>query len=262
MNPYRAQRQTRFRLPFEELLLIDISPDGQLTTCTSRTAKLSRTEVQTLLSLRPPRQEKRPVRIGRESAEILAAKNRQTLENHLRESSAKDRLVVFGSNFDPFAAANAQFHTTLQLLEALVHDSRTSICIQTASPLVLLAAPLLSGIKDRISITVLCDRYPGTLFTHPVSSLSEECLQAAESLRTLGYLVVCQLNPQTTVGSIHSYVKKVSSACDFLFIAQAYIPENLSKRIREEVIKSTPGKLLENQAELWQREIQLEQEAA
>ena len=65
-----------------------------------------------------------------------------------------DRLVVFGHKQDPFNNPKSSLATTLKTLEAIVALKPKKLLIQTRSPHIILALPLLRAMNDSVGVTI------------------------------------------------------------------------------------------------------------
>lgn len=77
-------------------------------------------------------------------ADVIAA-NKQSING---------KLVVFGYKQDPFNSPKNNLSLTLNILEAIIAQQPEKLLIQTRSPLILLAVPLLKAVSDFVGVTI------------------------------------------------------------------------------------------------------------
>lgn len=100
----------------------------------------------------------------------------------------KDQLIIVGKNSDPFLPILDKLESSIELLDALCHYRGQHCVIQTRSPHVILAVPLLrnnaSYITVSLGIETLSDLTARTL-TPSLPSPTDRCV-AARTLTSLG----------------------------------------------------------------------------
>lgn len=139
----------------------------------------------------------------------------------------KDQLIIVGKNSDPFLPILDKLESSIELLDALCHYRGQHCVIQTRSPHVILAVPLLrnnaSYITVSLGIETLSDLTARTL-TPSLPSPTDRCV-AARTLTSLGLnceiiLFPISTRPQTKE-DIQQLHLRLSKICSALYLVEA-----------------------------------------
>jgi len=109
----------------------------------------------------------------------------------LPEVTNRNQLILFGFSADPLLPFKGKFDCALRLLEKLLLSSASWLHIQTRSPLIILALPILKPFKNKISlhvpIDIDCDKESKRLFKN--DPLPSERRHAANVFLKQGFAV-------------------------------------------------------------------------
>lgn len=131
----------------------------------------------------------------------------ELLEMHLmrlKKSGVLARTeIYFGVYGDPFHPFDEKFHVSLRFLELLSRYQPGRLVIQTRSPLIVLAAPVLERLKSCCTVTMGIE----TLSQEVAAELTPDLPQVSErlatmrTLRTFGLRVGVQMSPLLPYGN-------------------------------------------------------------
>ena len=103
-------------------------------------------------------------------------------------------IVVFGCLSDPFIPFEGKFDAALRIIESLAALRPEKLVIQTRSPLIVLALPVLKSLGTNVSVTIALEQEAGPN-EYPGSSPVLERVKAARALKSLGVPVTIQVAP-------------------------------------------------------------------
>lgn len=128
------------------------------------------------------------------------------LTKELQAQAPSDRAatsqIVFGSQRDPLSPFESSFDLSLQILELLAAYAPEHLTLQTRSPLVMLALPVLYGMRDKTTISIgleTCDQNMSSRYTPGVAS-PQERISTAKALKEASFHVHLQISPLLPYG--------------------------------------------------------------
>jgi hypothetical protein len=131
-------------------------------------------------------------------------------------SPQEDLDLLIGTGHDPLHPFSPAFADMLQLLEYAARIELRKLILQTRSPLVLLAVPVLRALQDRLEIRIgietLSDALAGQLT--PLLPKPSERIAAAHTLTDLGIPVSFQVAPTVLRGSSSRTLENFASFLD------------------------------------------------
>jgi hypothetical protein len=150
------------------------------------------------------------------------------LESHLMHLSKQGVLrtsaIYFGNSTDPFFPFEGKFDASMRFLELFQKYTPGMLVVQTRSPLVVIAMPVLRKLGPHAAVTIgvetcldqAVDRYT------PRLPAVRERLQAANSLRRLGVEVTIQVAPVLPYGDWRADASKFAELlvnhADYLYV--------------------------------------------
>jgi len=128
------------------------------------------------------------------------------LENHLmrlsRDGILGSAIIHFGCTSDPFFPFDGKFDASMKFLELFQRYTPGMLVVQTRSPLIVIAMPVLKRLGKHASVTIgleTCLEESVARYT-PAYPRVEERLKAATALRNFGVSVNMQVNPVLPYG--------------------------------------------------------------
>lgn len=121
-----------------------------------------------------------------------------------RRGELDNSLTVFGVNADPFHPFQSRFDTSMKFLNLFERYSAGQLVIQTRSPLLVIAMPVLRQLKDRLIVTIPVETSsPESVskYTPHLPKISER-LRVAAVLRKFGIPIHMQVSPMLPYGDI------------------------------------------------------------
>ncbi len=121
-----------------------------------------------------------------------------------RRGELEDSLTIFGVNADPFHPFEARFDSSMKFLNLFERYSAGQLVIQTRSPLLVIAMPVLRQLKDRLIVTIPIETSsPESVakYTPHLPKISER-LKVAAVLRRFGVPVHMQVAPMLPYGDM------------------------------------------------------------
>ena len=133
-------------------------------------------------------------------------------------------ICIVGYNSDPFAAGENRFDIGLKLLELIAPNRPALLCIQTRSPLITLATPLLRGMQDSVAISVAFETERDSIARRSTPELPRpsERLTLLKTLDSLGFYTVTQLKPLSPKGFSLKFVQDVASVSSAVCLNSRY----------------------------------------
>jgi hypothetical protein len=128
------------------------------------------------------------------------------LELQLMKLSQKGVLseseMIFGLTTDPFFPFEGKFDASIRFLELFQRYTPQSITIQTRSPLIVIAMPILRKLGNRASVTIGIETHLEESSQRYTPGLPrvEERLKTAAALRRFGVEVTVQVGPVLPYG--------------------------------------------------------------
>jgi hypothetical protein len=128
------------------------------------------------------------------------------LELHLMRLSQQGELscaeMIFGTTTDPFFPFEGKFDASIRFLELFQRYSPGSLTIQTRSPLIVIAMPVLRKLGSRASVTIGIETplEESALRYTPGLPRVEERFKTAAALRRFGVPVTIQVGPVLPYG--------------------------------------------------------------
>lgn len=118
------------------------------------------------------------------------------LKEALLSTPSQELLVSFGHCRDPFADYR-ELDLTLRTIEMIAAARPLSFSIQTRSPLVLLALPVLKSFRTLLNVTIALETNNNSLSRHyfPACSRPDERMQALQTLRSAEIHTTSQIAP-------------------------------------------------------------------
>lgn len=128
--------------------------------------------------------------------------------------------IILGANSDPFYPFEGKFHFTLKVIEALCESQVQQIVIQTRSPLIVLALPLLSSLRDKLVITMALESRDEQLHLRhsPQFPRPAERIKAARALKRAGFTVAIQAAPPKDERNIAGYASLIDELSSFIIL--------------------------------------------
>lgn len=128
------------------------------------------------------------------------------LERHLmllsQQGVLSSSLIFFGATADPFHPFDGKFDASMKFLELFLRYTPGMLCVQTRSPLVVLALPVFKTLGRHIHVTMGVETPSEAAVSRYTPSLPrvEERLRTAEALRRFGVPVSLQVYPLLPYG--------------------------------------------------------------
>lgn len=136
------------------------------------------------------------------------AKALSELEIYLSKLSQSGRLkqstFIFGASTDPFLPFEGKFDVSLKFLEMFCRFMPGRLVVQTRSPLLVIALPVLKKMGRQVTVTYgveTCLDEIGLRYTPEFPRISER-LKAVRTLRTFGINVALQVCPVLPYGDM------------------------------------------------------------
>ena len=130
----------------------------------------------------------------------------QELEKHLLRLSQRGTLagstIYFGTTTDPFLPFEGKFDASMRFLELFTKYRPGLLVVQTRSPLIVIAMPVLKRLGKHVSVTMgleTCDESAACRYT-PAFPRVEERLKTCQALRHFGLEVGIQVSPLLPYG--------------------------------------------------------------
>ena len=128
------------------------------------------------------------------------------LEKHLMKLSKAGLLgqseIIFGNTTDPFYPFEGKFDASMKFLELFQRYTPGMLHIQTRSPLIVIAMPVLKRLGKRVAVTIGIETNKDEVISKLTPGLPrvEERLKAATALRRFGVEVTLQVAPVLPYG--------------------------------------------------------------
>ena len=111
-------------------------------------------------------------------------------------------IIYFGTMTDPFHPFEGKFDASMKFLELFLRYTPGMLCVQTRSPLIVLALPVFKTLGRHVAITIGIETpsEEAVLRFTPGLPRVEERLRTAEALRRFGVPVMLQVSPLLPYG--------------------------------------------------------------
>lgn len=176
---------------------------------------------------------------------------RELLTDLAHRGRLKNTAILIGHQSDPFFPFHGKCDLTLKILQTIAEFSFARFNIQTRSPFVLLAVPLLKAFKAETTVTFAVETFSDSehFACTPRLPRTSERIRTAQTLRGADIFVCVQAAPLTSVHNlpeeIDHYAAQLQSAadririCDINDIREAMPANNSSQAALNEL----PGAL-------------------
>lgn len=118
------------------------------------------------------------------------------------QGNLSSSIICLGAVTDPFLPFEGRFHASLKFLELFLRYKPGLLLVQTRSPLIVLAMPVLRKLGKQVSVTIAvetCDQKVANQYI-PALPAVEERIKAAAALRNFGVEVHLQVAPLLPYG--------------------------------------------------------------
>ncbi|NDC36524.1 MAG: hypothetical protein EBZ48_00545 [Proteobacteria bacterium] len=165
------------------------------------------------------------------------------LEKHLMRLSSQGILrssaIYFGVSTDPFLPFQGKFDATMKFLKLFERYTPGVLVVQTRSPLVVLAMPVLKSLGAHAAVTLGIETPLETAAQRYTPHLprAEERIKAAAALRRFGIEVTLQVSPVLPYGDwkkdAGSFAEMLSENADYVHVkALSDGSERVERRVR------------------------------
>ncbi len=140
--------------------------------------------------------------------------------SYSKQICLRDQVVVLGSTRDPFAPDS--FDQALGILETLAHAGPRLLCVQTRSPLIVLALPVLKSLGDAVMVTIAFETLSNEVAQQytPHYSRPDERFKAAQTLRRFGILTHAQVTSLTSERNLDRFIDRLTEVSEFISISE------------------------------------------
>lgn len=130
--------------------------------------------------------------------------------------SLSSTVVVLGMTSDPLHPFDGKFDVTLKLLEMIAARRPQYLVVQTRSPLIVLALPILKALGDRVSVTIALEaaRDADNERLTPDQPRPSERIKAARALKRLGIETVVQVAPVIAADNTKRRIREFAAVID------------------------------------------------
>lgn len=164
-----------------------------------------------------------------------------------RQGELSASVICFGVSTDPFFPFEGKFDVSIKALELFAEYTPGKLIVQTRSPLIVLAMPVLKSLGERLIVTVPVESHRQDLLDaySPALPRIEDRLGAIRALRACGVKVCIQAAPILPYGDwrndVEEYAKLIAQNADYIKIKSLW---NGSKTHERAVRLSSVGKKL------------------
>jgi DNA repair photolyase len=145
-----------------------------------------------------------------------------------RRGELQDSITIFGVDADPFHPFEARFDMSMKFLNLFEKYSAGQLVIQTRSPLLVIAMPVLRQLKDRLLVTIPIETSsPEAVakYTPHLPKLSER-LRVASVLRRFGIPIHMQVAPMLPYGDMKkdaaAFASMLTTNADYISVKPIY----------------------------------------
>jgi len=173
----------------------------------------------------------------KDEGELVRLRSRYTLEQenplhamerHLMRLSTQGRLrksvIYFGVTTDPFLPFEGKFDATMKFLDLFRRYTPGLLVVQTRSPLIVLAMPVLQKLGNNAAVTIGIETPSQEVANRYTPGLPrvEERLKAALALKRFGIEVTLQVTPLLPYGDwrrdANKFARLLTSHSDFVTV--------------------------------------------
>lgn len=172
-----------------------------------------------------------------EGGEVLKLRSRYSLHNkeplfelerHLMLLSQQgvlgSSIIYLGTTTDPFHPFEGKFDASMKFLELFLRYTPGMLCVQTRSPLIVLALPVFKTLGKHVHVTIGVETPSESVVQRYTPGLPrvEERLRTAEALRRFGIPVSLQVSPVLPYGDWRNdapaFAERLCEHADHLFV--------------------------------------------
>jgi len=176
--------------------------------------------------------------------------NFSKLEVELMNLSRKGLLsrshIVLGTTTDPFLPFEQKFDSSMKFLTLFQRYTPGLLTVQTRSPLIVIAMPVLAKLGKRASVTMgieTLDEEAVRLYTPGLPRASER-LKAARALRNFGVQVTIQVAPVLPYGDwkkdVANFAEELIDSADFIYVRPLFDgTDGTNHKIRSKHVSKT-----------------------
>ena len=123
-------------------------------------------------------------------------------------------FIQFGALRDPFQPFEHRFSAALNILETLATEAYQHVAIQTRSPLVVCAAPILRTFRERLSVTIAVETASDSLSRRLMPALPRptERFKVARAISACGLTTILRVTPIVPRQSPQSRLSALAAA--------------------------------------------------
>lgn len=159
---------------------------------------------------------------------LLREEPMAALERHLMRLSTQGMLgrsiIHFGTCCDPFWPFEGRFDVSMKFLQLFLRYTPGMLIVQTRSPLVVLAMPVLKRLNARALVNIAIESPLDEVVSRYTPGLPRigERFRVCTALRRLGVKVGIQVAPVLPYGDFredaHSFANAICENCDHVFL--------------------------------------------
>lgn len=183
---------------------------------------------------------------------------------HEDSNSADSWTIILGAKSDPFIPFQGKFDSALRVIETMAALRPSMLFIQTRSPLIVLALPVLKSLGNAVCVTVALETVDETEAVRLTPSLPRpnERIKTARTLKNFGIRTLIQLAP-TSSSSIKKLAATAVEIADHIIVC----PES-ENRIDGRMASCTlnnllqwknPEKLISVLPDIWRSRVETEE---
>ncbi|MEZ4754801.1 MAG: hypothetical protein R3A13_10930 [Bdellovibrionota bacterium] len=186
-----------------------------------------------------------------DKSELVKLKSRYSIENskplselesHLKSLSKQGVLaqavIHLGTSTDPFIPFEGKFDVSIKFLELFKKYTPGLLVVQTRSPLIVVAMPVLTALGNRCSVTIGVETHKDEIRQKYTPHLPriEERIKTARALRRFGIEVQLHATPILPYGDWKKeavdFAEFLAENSDFVFVKGFNLDNNISKKSR------------------------------
>jgi len=172
--------------------------------------------------------------------------------------------IVVGIESDPLNPFEGKFDVMVKCLEEIAVDPPASITIQTRSPLIVLALPLLKRLQDRLRVVIAVEAINDSIHRQfsPFLPRPSERISAARTLHRFGIHTQLQIAPivggrselrQLPRRALSTFLEACDTAASVIEIVA--LPTVISGEVSQQIVATRLGGELQKVAHLALREL-------
>jgi len=151
----------------------------------------------------------------RDDSEVIRLRGRYALHNHepllelerhlmllSKQGVLRSSVIYFGTTTDPFHPFEGKFDASMKFLELFLRYTPGMLCVQTRSPLIVLALPVFKTLGKHVNITIALEtssEESARRYTPGFPRIGER-LKTVQALRRFGIPVSLQVYPLLPYG--------------------------------------------------------------